>query len=317
MARRSVGLRRAAARQSPKLPESERVARRLAAIIGHGGQGAALARELASEGIRTRADLKRPAILARLPRESQSSVLFNPVRSMPLAVASAVAAEVKRRLVFDFTREGDPRPLHFEVIPVGSVRRQASRVKDMDYLVVVPAGLESRVDRVLAAATLRPPRAGDRVEIADTYAAGTRRRSFILRSKSFEALDPVSKRASRQPKASRPQHYLSDLFLTTEENKPYALFHFTGSKSFNIRTRALAKRKGWLLNQYGLFDTTTEQRVRGSSAIRTERDLAKFLGVTYRSPRGRDEPTYARQNRRNARSKTKSKTPRRSAATSK
>jgi len=263
--------RRAAPRAAA---EFEKTVRRLAAIIGHGGQGAALARALAREGVRTRADLKKPAVLARLPRESQASVLYSPARNAPLAAAEAVAAEVRRRLVFDFTPEGDPRPLRFEVLPVGSVRRQAPRVKDIDFLVVVPAEHEARLDRALAAAALRPPRAGDRVEIADTYAAGARRRSLILR---------------RGAPGARPTCYRSDLFLTTAEEKAFALFHYTGSSAYNIRTRAHAKRQGWLLNQYGVFDAGTGQRVRGSSAIRTERDLARFLGVTYHPPRERDE----------------------------
>lgn len=249
--------------------------RRLAAIIGHGDQGAALARALAHEGVRTRADLKKPGVLARLPRESQASVLYNPTRNVPLETAQAIMNEVKRRLVFDFTADGDPRPLRFEVIPVGSVRRQAPRVKDMDFLVVVPPEYEARLNRALAVAALRPPRAGDHVEIADTYAAGSRRRSLILR---------VAGGRGRPAK-----HYRSDLFLTTAAERPYALFHYTGSAAYNIRTRAYAKRKGWLLNQYGLFDAATGQRVRGTGAIHTERELAKFLGVTYHPPRDRNE----------------------------
>jgi DNA polymerase/3'-5' exonuclease PolX len=248
----------------------QQATRRLAAIIGRGAQGEALARTLAREGARTRADLKRPAVLARLPAESRANVLYNPSRSVPLAAARAVMAEVKRRLVF--RPAGAPRPLRFEVIPVGSVRRQASRVKDMDFLVVVPAALAARAPAMLAAATLRR---GGGVTIADTYAAGARRRSLILR-------------ADGGPAGGRARHYRSDLFLALEDEKPYALFHYTGSARYNIRTRAFAKKKGWLLNQYGLFDALTKKRVRGTAGIRSEQDLAGFLGVRYRAPTDRE-----------------------------
>jgi DNA polymerase/3'-5' exonuclease PolX len=254
----------------------EKTVRRLATIIGHGNQGTALARELAREGARTRADLRRPDVLPRLPRGSQSSVLFNPARNVPLAAAQAVAAEIKRRLVFDLG--GHPR--RFEVIPVGSVRRQVPRVKDIDFLVVLPAGDGAEFERVLAAAALRPPRPADRVTIADTYATGSRRRSFVLRAED---------RGQSGRTGARAQHYRSDFFVTTADEKPYALYHYTGSRDYNIRTRAHAKRLGWLLNQYGLFDAATGRRVRGTAAIRSERDLARFLGVTYRAPRDRDE----------------------------
>lgn len=251
----------------------EETVRRLAAIIGHGGQGLALARALAHEGVRTRADLRRPAILARLPRESQAEVVFRPVRSVPLAIAQAVAAEVKRRLVFNL----GGRPRRFEVIPVGSVRRQAPRVKDIDFLIVISDAAAS--EHALAAAALRPARAADRVSFADTYAAGPRRRSFILRAARGRG---------------RAQHYRSDFFVTTGAEKPYALYHYTGSKDYNIRTRAHAKRRGWLLNQYGLFDAATGSRVRGTAAIHTERGLARFLGVTYYPPSARDGPARPR-----------------------
>jgi DNA polymerase (family 10) len=183
---------------------------------------------------------------------------------VPLAAARAVAAEVRRRLVFDL----GGRPRRFEVIPVGSVRRRAPQVKDLDFLVVVPAGGEALFERVLAAARL--PRGA--VAIADTYAAGTRRRSFILR-----ALGP----------GGRPRHYQADFFVTTAAERAFALYHYTGPRSFNIRTRALAKKRGWRLNQYGLFSAATLRRVPGSG-VRTERALSALIGVTYRPPARRE-----------------------------
>jgi DNA polymerase (family 10) len=240
--------------------QSRDIAGRLAGIIGQGGRGAALARELAREGVRTRADLRRPAVLARLPREAQANVLFSPARAVPLARALATAAEVVRRLVFDG---------RLEVIPVGSIRRRAALVGDLDFLVVVatPAGAST----ALASATLRRRRAGDVLEVADTYAAGARRRSLILRADGGAG--------------ARPLHYRCDLFMTTAAEKPYALYHFTGPKAYNIRIRSHAKRQGKLLNQYGLFDAATRHPL--GQRIRSERELAHALGVTYYPPEER------------------------------
>lgn len=236
---------------------------RLAGIIGQGGRGAALARELAREGVRTRADLRRPAVLARLPREAQANVLFSPARALPLARALATAAEVVRRLVFD---DGARR---LEVIPVGSVRRRAAHVGDLDFLVV--AATPGGASTALASAALRRRRAGDVLEVADTYAAGARRRSLILRADGGVGM--------------RPRHYRCDLFMTTAAEKPYALYHFTGPKAYNIRIRAHAKRQGKLLNQYGLFDAATRRPIGGR--VRSERELAHVLGVTYYRPEER------------------------------
>ena len=68
-----------------------------------------------------------------------------------------------------------------------------------------------------------------------------------------------------------------DLFLAAPAERPTALFHLTGPRAFNIRTRAAAKRRGWRLNQYGLWDARTGARV---AEFATERDVFAALGVT-------------------------------------
>jgi DNA polymerase/3'-5' exonuclease PolX len=254
-------------------------AAKLADIIGQGAAGAELARVLAAEGVRGRAGLRVPAVLARLPRASQSSVLFSPQRRVPLAAAEAAAAEVIRRVRF---RLSDDSPaLRLEVILVGSARREAPRVKDIDFLVVVPPEHLAHIDGILGAAFLKPEAAAvtararrPEIEIADNYVSGARRRSFILRV--------------RAPGQRARKCYRADFFLTTETEKPYALFHYTGPVEFNIRTRAHVKRKGWLLNQYGVFDVATGRKIRGSTQIRNERELSAFLGVTYEPPTARE-----------------------------
>jgi len=252
---------------------SGQVVQRLVDIIGHGRQGFALARRLAKEGVRTRADLKKSAILARLPRESRANVLYNPTRNTSFDEAKAISDEVKRRLVVKFADL--PRSIRLKVIPVGSVRRKRDRVKDLDFLIVVPPKLLTslQLKSALAAAQLRPARRGDRVSFKTTYAEGSRRRSLILRVEG----------------STKAKHYRADLFVTTTAEKPFALFHFTGGSAYNIRVRAHAKRKGWKLNQYGLFNIKNGHRVHGSSSIRTERDLARFLDITYRHPKNRNE----------------------------
>jgi DNA polymerase (family 10) len=240
------------------------VAQRLALIIEHGQSGMALAKKLAREGVKTRADLKRPEILARLSLESQANVLFNPSRRFTLKTAQAVVAELLRRIT--------PSS---ESIVVGSIRRKRPFIKDIDVLIITkaePLGVKGgrapfTNDNVLSSIHLTAPKIGDKLSIVRTYAAGTRRRSLILR-------------AGRR-------HYRVDLFLATTKEKPYALFHYTGSAKYNIRIRKVAKIKGWRLNQYGLFDTTGK-RIRNSHKVQTEQDLARLLGVSYRLPTDRE-----------------------------
>ena len=238
-------------------------AERLALIPGI---GPALARDLARRGFRTRADLRR--IADDLPRETQAHVRFAVTRPVTKAVADDIAGELRERLTFVNPATG--RRKKFPVIAVGSVRRRAPRSKDIDMLVVAPDELAAArtLREVLPTAALREA-PGSRLSIADSYASGARRHSFILRRTS----------------AGARRFYAVDLFLATRREKPFALFHFTGGRQYNIRVRAHAKRSGRLLNQYGVF--VEGRRAPGSSKIRTERDLTRFLGVTFRRPADR------------------------------
>jgi len=256
---------------------TERDITRLAAIIGNGVAGAKLARTLVQEGITSRRQLKRKDILARLPIASRASVLYNPVRSAPLAVAQGVADELVRRLVFRFATLTGWHTRSLRVLPVGSIRRRAAKVRDLDFLVVAPATLR---DRALAAAVLKVARPGDRISFAETYADGPWRRGVIVSQKSDSP-------------RGRTKHFRADLFITTPETLPFALFHHTGSSDYTIRVRAHAKRAGLKLNQYGIFDRVTGRRARGSATIKTEADLARFLGVTVRPPEDRGKTAHA------------------------
>lgn len=76
-----------------------------------------------------------------------------------------------------------------------------------------------------------------------------------------------------------------DVRIVPAEAYGAALLYFTGSKEHNIHLRTIAREKGWKLNEYGLFDLTTEQYLAG----RTEADLYKRLGLQYIPPELREE----------------------------
>jgi DNA polymerase (family 10) len=147
------------------------------------------------------------------------------------------------------------------LVLAGSARRGESANVDVDILVVVPA--------CAPASTLASAHAGANApfEIVGDRVSGPRHRIMLVSSA-----------------AARLRRFPVDLFLVHAHELPYALFHYTGSRIYNVRTRAHAKRRGWRLNQYGLFDAATGRRVRGSANVRTEREVAALIGVSYRSP---------------------------------
>jgi DNA polymerase (family 10) len=69
-----------------------------------------------------------------------------------------------------------------------------------------------------------------------------------------------------------------DFLFCTIDEYPTMLLYFTGSKEFNIRMRAVAKKKGFLLNEYGLWKGNKKVNVR------SERDVFTTLEMTWLEP---------------------------------
>lgn len=196
-------------------------------------------------------------IVDRLPIQARSTLEFKPEVRFTLATGQRLGERLRTFLRCHTSR--------CAAYIVGSARREKPFLKDLDILVVVKdSAVDSRT--ILESLHIHPSGARS-VRIMDSYSRGPRRRSTIIRFGG--------------------KKYRVDFFLAFESELPYALYHHTGSSQYNIRIRAHAKARGWKLNQYGLFEQGTEKRVRGSGRIKTEADLAKFLGVTYRPPANR------------------------------
>lgn len=74
----------------------------------------------------------------------------------------------------------------------------------------------------------------------------------------------------------------ADLRVLKPESWGAGLFYFTGSKNFDIKMRKIAMKKGYKLNEYGLFDKD-DKRIAG----RTEEGICKKLGVELPKPEDR------------------------------
>lgn len=67
-----------------------------------------------------------------------------------------------------------------------------------------------------------------------------------------------------------------------------ALLHSTGSALFNMQMRIVAKNKGYLLNQHGLYLLATRKRVAG----KTEEQVFNTLGYKLIPPTERDKEFF-------------------------
>ena len=65
-----------------------------------------------------------------------------------------------------------------------------------------------------------------------------------------------------------------DIWYANKQNLPFMLFAKTNSKSANIRFRLEAHRKGYKLNEYGLYNLDTKEPMN----LHTEEDIFTFFG---------------------------------------
>ncbi len=73
-----------------------------------------------------------------------------------------------------------------------------------------------------------------------------------------------------------------DLRSVSAKEFPYALQYFTGSKEHNVVLRSLAKRKGYKINEYGLF------KGKKFIACQNEAEIYEKLGLIYIEPELRE-----------------------------
>ncbi len=96
-----------------------------------------------------------------------------------------------------------------------------------------------------------------------------------------------------------------DLRVVPKESYGSALNYFTGSKDHNVALREMALKKGYKLNEYGLFSAQGGSASGGKGkwrqiAGRTEEELYKTLGLNYIEPEMREntgEIELSRENR--------------------
>ena len=134
-----------------------------------------------------------------------------------------------------------------QAVIAGSYRRQKETVGDLDILVTAKDGA-AVIDRFVAYD-----------EVGDIVSKGTTRSTVMLKSR-----------------------FQVDLRVVPEVSYGAALFYFTGSKAHNIELRKRAIRRGWKLNEYGLFEG--DDRIAG----KTEEEIYEKLALPFIVPQLRE-----------------------------
>ncbi len=199
--------------------------------------------------VKTLDDLRRVVRAGRLRKVRG----FGPTIETKLSAALEKPAAEKRFKLAVAEAEADAlvnflRGSGGRVVVAGSYRRRRDTVGDLDAVVTAAHGAE----------------VGDKLvtyeNVAEVLAHGPTRTTVVLRS-----------------------GLQVDVRAVPEESYGAALLYFTGSKAHNIALRAIAVRRGWKLNEYGLF--SGRRRLAGA----TEEDIYKRLGLAYIPPELRED----------------------------
>lgn len=82
-----------------------------------------------------------------------------------------------------------------------------------------------------------------------------------------------------------------NIFITNEGSYGACLYQSTGPAMYNVHKRKLAKSKGFKLNEYGLFNRETDEKVAGE----TEESIFEAMGWTYKEPHQRKAPSWIKK----------------------
>ena len=74
-----------------------------------------------------------------------------------------------------------------------------------------------------------------------------------------------------------------NIFVTNKPSYGASLYQCTGPTKYNLRMRAVAKRRGFKLNEYGLYNRSSGEYIAG----RTEEDIFEALSFSFKSPEQR------------------------------
>jgi DNA polymerase/3'-5' exonuclease PolX len=189
-----------------------------------------------------RARLKQKDVWNILPIAAQADLEHNPLKKIPRSDLEKIDTILHKQV----------SGIHFQI--AGSYRRGKPISRDVDIVMSTGKSIWQTVWSKFRKMI------GNTIDIYEPYASGPGKISVFMRLNGHKRPIKV------------------DVFLTTPSEYMFALLYATGSGQFNIRMRAVAKKRGYLLNQKGLWKDGI--RV----PIKNEKDLFKKLNMTYQSP---------------------------------
>jgi DNA polymerase (family 10) len=207
------------------------------------GIGEQKAKKLINEGLTAISQLKNKKWQDKLSDETKLYLKYKPENKIPHEEIRKLEKLIRKKINYDF-------------IIVGSYRRKKEFSRDIDIMLIEPDN--SQIDN--SQINLLTLFLEKLKTLADVYCY----------SKGNSKLSTIIKLNNK--------FYKLDIFKVKKENMIPMLIYTTGSKEFNIKMRAQAKKLGYLLNQNGLFKNKVKIN------LQTEKAYFDILKIKYLEP---------------------------------
>lgn len=208
--------------------------------------------------------LKTPAIFQTLPIATQQHLINDPLPRIPRALIQALEKEVLKLAKT------------YRFVVAGSYLRGAQDSGDIDAVLQIDSthtwdGFRELVN------TSKLIRIKDPFNIGESKIAAYWEFKVSARS----PLRSISHIVNHLD--SNIVRFKVDCFLASPDTWVPTLLYATGSGQFNLRMRAVAKKRGLLLNQNGVYHRDSMELI----PTKTEEDIFKVVGVNYLPPEKR------------------------------
>lgn len=212
------------------------------------GLGPSKAQDLIDQGLKSVKQLKKKVWFDKLPIQTRMILENEPIRKIP--------HEHIKELCPSLTKIRS-----LKAILVGSYRRKSRYSRDIDVMLV-----------------------SDKKNAIDRYVSFLKRTfKVVVYSKGDDKVSLLLDPSPILKKKSKGKFYKLDAFMTTKSYESAMLLYATGSRTFNIKMRAKAKARGYLLNQTGLFDRKTGKKIQ----VKSEKDFFNKLDMEFIQPENR------------------------------
>lgn len=210
------------------------------------GIGEARAKALVAQGLTNINDMYKEKWFNMLPEETKLNLKLKPEVPIPYGDIKKIEEYLNKT--------------KYQIIIVGSYRRRRPYSNDIDVMVI--SDDSNILDKLLK--TLLKKSANN----CHPYSKGLDKMSVILNTANITDAKHI---------------YKLDFFRCPVKDKIPMLLYSTGSKELNIIMRRNAKRKGYLLNQHGLFKLSNDKKIKIEN-LKTEKDYFDYLGMEYKEP---------------------------------